>query len=517
MSPGVLILVAVLGIALLLFLVIKIRLQAFLALLIASYFVAVAAGIPLNEIAQTLQDGMGSTLGFIAIVVGIGTMLGEMLRVSGGAEQLARTMVQKFGEDKAPWALGLTGLIVSIPVFFDVGLIILIPLVYGLTQRTGRSLLYYAMPLAAGLAIGHSYIPPTPGPVAVASLLGADLGWVILFGVLAGIPAMILGGILFGRYISTQINAKVPEYMILENYGISAVDDDEDDRALASAHRSTGQTVTQTGEPIATTQGATPLEPGDPAIVRATSSKTGFSEAAGVSKFGTEHPEARELPSFGLVLGLIAIPLVLILLNTVSGVVLPEGNAVRNFLNFVGHPFFALLVATLLAFYTLGTQRGYSRREIQEIATKSLEPVGLIILVTGAGGVLGKTLVATGVGDALAGAMARYNLPVILLAFLIATAVRVSQGSATVSMVTSAGLMAPVLQAGTYSAPMLGLITIAIASGATVLSHVNDSGFWLVSRYLGISEKNTLRSWTVLETILGGVGFLVVFIISFFV
>jgi Gnt-I system low-affinity gluconate transporter len=488
MSPGVLILIAVLGIALLLFLVIRLRLQAFLALLIASYFVAVAAGIPLNEIAQTLQDGMGSTLGFIAIVVGVGTMLGEMLRISGGAEQLARTLVNKFGVDKAPWALALTGLIVSIPVFFDVGLIILIPLVYGLTQRTGRSLLYYALPLAAGLAIGHSYIPPTPGPVAVAALLGADLGWVILFGFVAGVPAMIVGGIIFGRYISNQIHAKVPEYMILENYGVSAVDDDEDPEAIAAISKRAESRGQKVG--------------GEPAEVPPA--------AAGPTK-------AKDLPSFGLVLGLIAIPLVLILLNTVSGVLLPEGNALRNFLNFVGHPFFALLLATLLGFYLLGTRRGYSRREIQEIATKSLEPVGLIILVTGAGGVFGKTLVATGVGEALANAMAAFNMPIIVLAFLIATAVRVSQGSATVSMVTAAGLMAPIIQAGSYSAPMVGLITIAIASGATVLSHVNDSGFWLVSRYLGISEKNTLRSWTVLETILGGVGFLVVLVISFFV
>jgi Gnt-I system low-affinity gluconate transporter len=491
MSPGVLILIAVLGIALLLFLVIKLRMQAFLALLIASYFVAIAAGIPLNEIAQTLQEGMGNTLGFIAIVVGIGTMLGEMLRVSGGAEQLARTLVNKFGEDRAPWALGLTGVIVSIPVFFDVGLIILIPLVYGLTQRTGRSLLYYAIPLAAGLAIGHSYIPPTPGPVAVASLIGADLGWVILFGLIAGIPAMIVGGILFGSYISKQINAKVPEYMILENYNISAVDDN-DEPGTAVAHEQSA------------------LEPKGRAVATQERVESNYPTE-------TDHPRTKDLPSFGLVIGLIAIPLVLILLNTASGVLLPEGNAVRNFLNFIGHPFFALLVATLLGFYTLGTRRGYSRREIQEIATKSLEPVGLIILVTGAGGVFGRTLVATGVGDALAGAMAAFNMPIIVLAFLIATAVRVSQGSATVSMVTAAGLMAPIIESGTYSAPMLGLITIAIASGATVLSHVNDSGFWLVSRYLGISEKNTLRSWTVLETILGCVGFLIALIISFFV
>jgi Gnt-I system low-affinity gluconate transporter len=488
MSPGVLILIAMLGIALLLLLVIKFRLQAFLALLIASVFVAIAGGIPLNEVAQTLQDGMGSTLGFIAIVVGIGTMLGEMLRISGGAEQLAKTLVGRFGEKRAPWALGLTGFIVSIPVFFDVGLIILIPLVYSLTQRTGRSLLYYALPLAAGLAVGHSFIPPTPGPVAVASLLGADLGWVILFGVVAGLPAMILGGIIFGRYISDKIYAGVPEYMMIENYGVSALGNDGDD-AIDEPNQAMQQP---------------PL--------RSNVSSTTVQELP-----QTDHPRTKELPNFGIVVALIAIPLVLILLNTVSGVVFPEGNTIRSFLGFLGHPFSALLIATLLSFYLLGTQRGYSRREIQEIATKSLEPVGLIILVTGAGGVFGKTLVATGVGEALAGAMAQFNLPVIVLAFLLAVAVRVSQGSATVSMVTAAGLTAPIVQAGTYSAPEIGLITIAIASGATVISHVNDSGFWLISRYLGISEKNTLRSWTVLETILGCVGFLIVFVISFFV
>lgn len=488
MSPGVLILIAVLGIALLLLLVIQFRLQAFLALLIASLFVAIAGGIPLNEVAKTIQDGMGSTLGFIAIVVGIGTMLGEMLRVSGGAEQLARTLVGRFGEARAPWALGLTGFIVSIPVFFDVGLIILIPLVYSLTQRTGRSLLYYALPLAAGLAVGHSFIPPTPGPVAVASLLGADLGWVILFGVIAGLPAMILGGIVFGRYIAGKIYAGVPEYMMIENYGVSALGNDHDD-AIDEPNR-----FTQRGSVQPDSGGVAVQSPPQ-----------------------TDHPRVEALPNFGLVVALIAIPLVLILLNTASGVVFPEGNAIRNFLGFLGHPFMALMIATLLSFYMLGTRRGFSRREIQEIATKSLEPVGLIILVTGAGGVFGKTLVATGVGEALANAMARFNLPVIALAFLIAVAVRVSQGSATVSMVTAAGLIAPIVQAGTYSAPAIALITIAIASGATVISHVNDSGFWLISRYLGLSEKNTLRSWTVLETIVGCVGFLVVFLISFFV
>ncbi|MCA1992164.1 MAG: GntP family permease [Coleofasciculus sp. S288] len=455
MSTFSLLFIAVLGVAVLLFLVIVLRLQAFIALLLASLFVALIGRIPLGEIPDVIQQGMGSTLGFIAIVVGLGTMFGEMLRVSGGAEQLAQTLVKKFGEDNAQWALGLTGFLVAIPVFFDVGLIILIPLVYGLAQRTGRSLLYYAIPLAAGLAVTHSFIPPTPGPVAVASLLNADLGWVILFGAIAGLPAMILGGIFFGKYIGGQIKADVPDYMLVE--------------------------------------------------------------ANEQEEFKAKEEEAlKNPPGFGLVVSIIAVPLVLILMNTISGVLLPEGNFVRNLLAFLGHPFVALTLAALLSFYFLGTRRGYTQNEVQRIATKSLEPVGLIILVTGAGGVFGRVLVASGVGEALAKAMATLQLPVILLAFLIAAAVRISQGSATVSMVTAAGLMAPVIEAGNYSAPMAGLMTIAIASGATVLSHVNDSGFWLVSRYLGLSEKQTLQSWTVMETIIGVVGFAVVFVLSFF-
>ncbi|NES98159.1 MAG: gluconate transporter [Desertifilum sp. SIO1I2] len=442
--------IAIFGIAFLLFLVIALRLQAFVALLLTSLLIGVIGGIPLNEIAQVIQTGMGNTLGYIAIVIGLGAMFGEMLQISGGAEQISQSLIKKFGEERAQWALGITGLLIAIPVFFDVSLILLIPLVYNLTRKTGRSILYYAIPLVAGIAVGHSYIPPTPGPVAVASLLGADLGWVILFGIIAGIPSMVIGGVFFGKFIAGKMHIPVPDIM------------------------------QETSEPK-----------------RTTGEKT--------------------LPSFRLLMTILFIPIALILLNTVSGILLPEGNTIRNTLNFIGHPFSALMLAALLSFYTLGIQRGYTRNEVQQIATKALEPVGMIILVTGAGGVFGRVLVETGVGETLANLMAASNLPVILLAFAIATAVRVSQGSATVSMVTAAGLIAPVVETGNYSAPLLGLITIAIASGATVLSHVNDSGFWLVGRFLGMTEKQTLQSWTVMETIIGGVGFLIVFAISWFV
>lgn len=461
MSTFSLLFIAVLGIALLLFLVIYLRIQAFIALLMASLFVAMLGGIPPAEIAGVIQEGMGGTLGYIAIIIGLGAIFGEILQVSGGAEIIADTLLKKSGEKRAPLALALTGLIVAIPVFFDVALILFIPLVYSMARKTGRSLLYYGIPLTAGIAVAHSFIPPTPGPVAVAGLLGADLGWVIVMGLAAGIPAVLVGGIVFGRYIAQKIYIEAP----LEEVA------------------------------------AAPLSPPAPIAV---------------AEPTLPDRVPKEQLTFGMVLGIIAVPLVLILLNTVMSVILPEGNWLRNWITFIGHPFVALILASLLAFYFLGTRQGYSRRDIGNIASRSFEPVGLIILVTGAGGVFGKVLIATGVGDALAGVMAASNLPIVLLAFLIATAVRVSQGSATVSMVTSAGLIAPAVQLADYTAPRVAAIAIAIACGATVLSHVNDSGFWLVGKYFGMTEQQTLRSWTVLETILGGVGFLVIFGISVF-
>ncbi|WRP07061.1 gluconate:H+ symporter [Rossellomorea aquimaris] len=446
MSDQMLILVALAGIFLLLFLVIKTKLHAFVALLLVSLIVGIAAGMPLQEVVASIQSGMGGTLGFVAVVVGLGAMFGRMLEVSGGAERLAQTLINKFGEDKAQWSLGITGFLVAIPVFFDVGFIILVPIVYGLAKKTGKSLLYYGIPLLAGLAVTHSFIPPTPGPIAVADLIGADLGWVILFGTLAGIPSMIIAGPLFAKFISKRIHAVVPDYMQVE-----------------------------------------------------------------------EIEYDKELPSFAMIASLISIPLVLILLNTLSGVVLDEGNTIRSILTFLGHPFVALTIATLLTFTLLGTRRGYSRQEVQDIATKALEPAGIIILVTGAGGVFKQVLIDSGVGEVLGEMMAGSSLPPIALAFLIAMVVRVAQGSATVSMVTAAGLMSPLISTLGLEGPVLGLMVISIAAGATVFSHVNDSGFWLVNRYFGLDVKDTLKSWTMMETLIGFVGFAVVFIIGIFI
>ncbi|GLO66881.1 MULTISPECIES: gluconate:H+ symporter [Oceanobacillus] len=451
-NTTMLILVTILGIALLLFLVMRSKLQAFVALLISSIFIGVLSGMDLNDLIATMEEGMGGTLGFIAVVVGLGAMFGEMLRVSGGAERLALTLVNKFGDGKVQWALGLTGFIVAIPVFLDVALVILIPIVYSLAQKTKKSLLYFGIPLLAGLAVTHSFIPPTPGPISVASIINADLGWVILFGAIAGLPAMIIAGPIFGKYISKKIHLEVPKYIVDKEYLENEVE------------------------------------------------KTN-----------------RELPSFKTVCLLILIPLFLILINTVFGLILEEGTFVHSFLTFIGHPFIALTISTLLTFYILGTKRGYTKEEVQNIATKSLEPAGIIILITGAGGVFKQTLIDSGVGDVLGNMLATSNLPLVLAAFIISTFVRIAQGSATVAMITAAGLMSPIINLMEVSEPMLGLIVISIASGATVFSHVNDSGFWLVNRFFGMTEKQTLQTWTVMETIIGFVGFAVVFAISFFV
>ena len=448
------------GVILLLVLITVFRIHAFVALLATSMLVAILGGVPLKEVAQQIQDGMAGTIGYIAVVVGLGAMFGEMLGRSGGASAIAHRLLQRSGEKRAPAALGVTGLIVAIPVFFDVAFILLVPLVYNLTIRTGRPILFFAIPLLAGLAVAHSFVPPTPGPVLVAGLLGADLGWVILFGLAAGVPSLIVGGILFGRYISRKVDRGMAEDLL----------------------------------------------------------QTDVSD------------QSREPVSFGTAAVLILLPLGLILLGTLAATlqsgapadVAPAearqwSGALLDAMRFVGHPFTALILTVLASFYWLGSRCGYSRDEVQKFATKALEPVGLIILVTGAGGVFGKVLIAAGVGDAVAESVASAGAPVLLLAFLIAAVVRVTQGSATVAMVTAAGLLSPLVAAAEASPASLALMTISVACGATILSHFNDSGFWLVSRYLGLTEKETLKSWTVMETIVGLTGLLCVLVLSLLV
>jgi Gnt-I system low-affinity gluconate transporter len=451
MSPIFLSIIVVLAVALLLFMVLKLKISAFIALLITAIFVGIAAGMPLSSITKSIQEGMAGTLGFVATVVGLGAIFGQILESSGGAESLAHYLIKKFGKDRAPWALTLTGFIVAIPVFFDVGFIILVPIVYSLSRDTGKSLLYYAIPLLAGLAVAHSFVPPTPGPVAVANIVDAPLGWIILFGILLGLPTVAISGPVFGKFIAKKIYLEVPPEM-----SVTSADTDSGD-----------------------------------------------------------------FPSFRLIVWIVAIPLLLILLNTFTGVAVSSGmiekSVLTDALEFVGHPFSALIIATLAAMYFLGIRRGMDKKTILDLSNKALGPAGIIILVTGAGGVLKQVLVDSGIGQMMAESMAGSPLPPLVLAWVLAAVVRVTQGSATVAMITAAGIVAPVIEQFGLSDPQRALIVIAISSGATMLSHVNDSGFWLVGKYLGMNEKQTLQSWTIMESVIALCGLAFVMITSIFV
>ncbi|MEL6917475.1 MAG: gluconate:H+ symporter [Bacteroidota bacterium] len=437
-----LILAIIIGIALLLFLILRLKIHAFIALLIGSITVGLIAGLNAQQIITTVKDGMGSTLGFVATVVGLGAMFGAILEYSGGAKTIANFMIKKFGMKRAPLAMVISGFLIAIPVFFDVAFIILVPMIYALQRKTGKSLLLYAIPLLAGLAITHAFIPPTPGPIAVAEIIGAELGWVILIGFIVGIPTALVSGLWFGKHIAKKIQVHAPEQ--------------------------------------------------------------------------NEDAEEKELPNIGLTLWIIGTPIILILLNTIltSGLIPLKNEGIKNGIALIGHPFSALIIANILAWYFFGIRKGYSKEKLFKITSKSLEPAGTIILLTGAGGVFKQVLTNTGAGELLANSLSNAGFPILAFAFISAAIVRIVQGSATVAMITAAGLAAPLISVTDIGNAELACLVIAIASGASIFSHVNDSGFWLVGQYLGITEKQTFRSWTVMTTLLALTGFISVAIIS---
>ncbi len=441
-----LLLALVLGITVLLFLILKLKIPAFISLLISTIIIGIVAGLDASSIFDTIQRGMGGTLGYVATIVGLGAMFGSILELTGSAQAIADYMLKRFGVDKAPWTLLFSGFFIAIPVFFDVAFILLIPVIYALQHRTKKSLLLYAIPLLAGLAVTHAFIPPTPGPVAVADILGADLGLVILMGFLVGLPAAIVSGIFFGRYISNKIFVEAPSHI------------QEDSR---------------------------------------------------------EKP----LPSISVIFGVVLVPIVLIVLRALidSGVILDKNFGIGLVITYIGHPFAALIIGNLLAWCLLGLRWNYSKEELFKVASKSMEPAGTIILLTGAGGVLKQMLVDTNIGTLIAESFVHLQSSIYLIAFIIAVLIRVLQGSSTVAMITAAGLVAPLLESGQYSGFALALLVVAIASGASTFSHVNDSGFWLVSQYLGINEKQTYRSWTMMTTVLSLVGIVVVLLFALFI
>lgn len=438
-----LLIAAAVGIVVLLLLIIKFKLHPVISMMIAAIIIGVGAGMPLTMISDTVEKGVGKTLQGIALLVGLGSMFGGILEVSGGAQRIAQTLIDKLGQKKAGVALGITGLVIGTTVFFEAGVVVLIPLAFSVAKQTKKSTLYYAIPLLAGLASGYAFVPPSAGSVLVADSLGVNLGVMIMVGIPTALICMVVAGVIWGRFIGDKVFTKLP-------VNVEEIKD-----------------------------------------------------------------EPKELPPFGLVLGVILIPLVLILISTISKY-LPIPANVQNVLAFIGKPFLALTIATLAAMYFLGIKRGYTGEQLKKILDHSLRPVGMILLVIASGGVIRWMLQDSGLGEIIGPALEKSGMPLILVAFLIALLVRASVGSSMVAMTMASGIMATMPAVMATSVLYRAAMCCAICGGATALSHVNDAGFWLVGTFLEIDEKTTLKSWTVMETLIGVTALIVSLIISIF-
>ncbi|MBK0414213.1 gluconate transporter [Chromobacterium haemolyticum] len=437
MSIATLVLTALGSVALLLLLVMKARLHAFIALMLVSIGAGVASGMPVEKIADTMQKGMAGTLGFLAVVVALGAMFGKILHETGALDQIAGRLLSRFGERRAHYALGVAGLVCALPLFFDVAIVLLIGVVFAVARRTGGNVVKLAVPLFAGVAASAAFLLPGPTPMLLASQMQADFGWMIVIGLAAAIPGMLLAGPLFGSFISRHVSLALPDDI------------------------------------------------SEPTLKR------------------------DRMPSFAFSLTLVLFPLVMVACKTLGSHLATPGSAVFHWLQFIGHPFSAILAACLIAIYGLAVRRGMDAEQVMRICNAALQPAGIILLVTGAGGVFKQVLVDSGVGPALGNALIGAGLPIAVACFALAAAVRIIQGSATVACLTTVGLVLPAIETMGLSGAQLAALSICIAGGSIVLSHVNDSGFWLFGKFTGANEAQTLKTWSLMETILGTTGALV--------
>lgn len=433
------------GVILLLVLVARFKVSAFVALTLVSLGVGLASGLPPGKVVSAFTEGVGAVLSTIAVIIALGTVLGRLLADSGGAEVLSERILGAFGRPKLNWAILLIGFLVGLPVFFSVGLVLLVPILFVLAARIQAPVPMLAIPLLAGLSASHSLVPPHPGPIAATQLVGVDVGLAVLYSMLIGLPAAALAAVLVGKlFINESVNSR-PRKQIVSASG--------------------------------------------PAVRRAR-------------------------PGFFVTLFTILLPIILMMMASLADVALGSENRIRPWLTFVGHPVVALLIAAVFAFCSLGIGCGYSLAEIRDSCESCLQPLASIFLVVGCGGGFSKVLLASGAGESVAQLAGQWNIPVIVISWVLAGLFRVATGSATVAITTAAGVLAPALkQIGNHDAV---LAVVAMGAGSMILSHVNDGGFWLVKGYLDLTVEETFRIWTTLVTAISVLAFLFVLILHYF-
>ncbi|HMC56497.1 MAG TPA: gluconate:H+ symporter [Gemmatimonadaceae bacterium] len=434
---------AALAVLALILLIARVKVHPFLALISVSLAMGSAAGMHAADVVAAFQTGVGNVLGFIAVVVALGTMLGKLMAESGAATRIAITLIARFGERRVHWAMMIVAFIVGLPVFFQVGFVLLVPLVFTLARRTGLSLVQIGLSLLAGLSVVHGMLPPHPAAMLAVGAYKADIGRTILYGMLVGLPTAALAGPIYGTWIARRI--ALPAY-----------------------------------NPM-----AAQLE-----------------GAADVTM-----PDGTRAPGFGISVFTVLVPVVLMLVASVADATLPRDSALLAMARFIGNPIVALLLALLFSFWSLAHPRRFTRDQLLKFCNDCLAPTATILLVIGAGGGFNQVLVQSGVGRAIADTARDSHASPLLLAWGIAALIRVATGSATVAMTTAAGIVAPL--AATIPGTNAELLVLATGAGSLVLSHVNDAGFWLIKEFFNMTVPQTLKTWTVAETIIGiaGLGF----------
>jgi GntP family gluconate:H+ symporter len=415
------------------------KLNAFLSLMVVSLLLAAVTGMPLGSIVSSFETGTGNTLGHIAIVVGLGTMLGKMMAESGASDRIAETLIQLFGERRVPWSMMCAGLLVGLPVFFEVGFVLLIPIAFTVAKRTRTSLILVGLPMLAGLSVVHALVPPHPAAMLAVTIFHADVGRTILYGLLVGIPTAVIAGPIYARFIAPRIV----------------------------------------------------LDPHNP-----------------MAEQFLEHDANRALPGFGISVTTILLPVVLMLLGSFAGTLAPPSSAANRALHLLGSADIALLVAVLVSFITLGKMRGFNRETILKFSNECLAPTAHITLVIGAGGGFGRILQDSGISQAIVSVALHAHVSLLLLGWLVASLIRL----ATVALTTAAGILAPILAHSPGVRPEL--LTIATGAGSAIFSHVNDGGFWLVKEYFNMSVADTMKTWSISETIISVMALLLTFALS---
>jgi gluconate:H+ symporter, GntP family len=435
---------AIAAVGVLIVMIARLKVHPFVALVVVAFAMGAAAGMSPAVLVKAFQDGVGATLSSIAVVVGLGTMLGKMMAESGAATRIARTLIGWFGERRVHWALMAVAFIVGIPVFFQVGFVLLIPLVFTIARRTGTSLIKLGIPLVVGLSVVHGMVPPHPAALLAVSAFGADLGRTIFYALIVGFPTAVLAGPLFAMAIARRVTLPAHNPMAEQLEGVGSL-------------------------------------------------------------------ESADLPSFGLSLFVILFPVLLMLGASAADVWLRVGSPGRTAFDFLGSPVVAILLTLLFSFWALGTRRGLTAAKMLAMTNDCLAPTAAILLVIAAGGGFNRVLIESGVGTAIADLAIKARVSPLLLAWTVAALVRVATGSATVALTTAAGIVAPIALTTHANAELLVLAT---GAGSLVLSHVNDSGFWLIKEYFNMTVAQTLATWTVAETIIGVAGLLLTLALS---